>query len=206
MSGPASVDLLASRQLKTLFGVVDELLYRYTNSDIVVMGIGNWKKTPAPLARIHSACFAAHYLWSAECDCREQLDITCNHMQREGAGILVFLDQDGRGNGHAALMRAAVYAQQHGCNQAEAYAALGYPSDARSFDGAGVVLRDLGVAAVRLMTNNPVKIDAVGRAGIEVVPESVVSPATETPWLSGYYRLKAQEGHRVARPEEETCR
>jgi 3,4-dihydroxy 2-butanone 4-phosphate synthase/GTP cyclohydrolase II len=201
---PIAADLLASRQLKTLFGVVDELLYRYANSDIVVVGIGNWKNASAPLARIHSACFAAHYLWSAECDCREQLDIAFRHMQQEGAGILVFLDQDGRGNGHAALMRAAVYASRHGCNQAEAYASLGYPPDARSFTGAGVVLRALGVSAVRLMTNNPKKIDAVGQAGIDVVSESVVSPAAETPWLAAYYQLKAQEGHRVARPEEET--
>lgn len=204
MGSPVSADLLASRQLKTLFGVADELLYRYANSDIVVLGIGDWKRASAPLARIHSACFAAHYLWSTECDCREQLDIACNHMQQEGAGILLFLDQDGRGNGHAALMRAAVYARQHGCNQAEAYASLGYPSDARSFSGAGVVLRALGVSAVRLMTNNPKKIDAVVQSGIDVVSQSVVSPAAETPWLVGYYQLKAQEGHRVERREEET--
>lgn len=198
-------DLLVKRRLETKSGAWTEYLYRYAQSDIVVLAYGDWNASEAPLTRIHSTCFAAHYLASIECDCREQLDIAISRVVEAGSGILIFLEQDGRGNGHAALMRAAVYAREHRCTQTKAYSDLGYTGDARSFLGAASVLRSLGVDAVRLMTNNPKKLAAVAHFGIDVAASSIVTSVSDRPAMTSYYRYKLEEGHNVSEAFDDTA-
>jgi GTP cyclohydrolase II len=193
----AAADLMAERQIETEYGRWLERLYRYSNTDVVVLCYGRWNESSEPLVRIHSACFAAHYLASAECDCRAQLEIAYERIVTEGVGIVVFLDQDGRGNGHAALMRAAVYAERHGCTQSDAYSALGYPPDSRTYVGAAVVLRKMGLRAARLMTNNLNKLNPLLVAGINARPARIVAPHAANPRFKDLYRLKAAEGYLI---------
>jgi GTP cyclohydrolase II len=190
-----AVDLLFERPVETRSGHWTELLFRFADSDIVVLAHGGWREAAAPLARVHSSCFAGHYLDSLECDCREQLGLAFERIAAEGVGLIVFLNQEGRGNGHVAAMRAAVYADRVNCTQAEAYRSLGYPADARSFAGAAAVLRHLGVRSLRLMTNNPGKVAPLVEAGIAAQPVPLVAPLAEHPGLARFYRDKAREGH-----------
>jgi GTP cyclohydrolase II len=190
-----AVDLLFERQVDTRFGTWTERLFRFANSDIIVLGRGDWRSTEAPLARVHSTCFSAHYLESTECECREQLTIAFQRIAAEGTGLIILLDQDGRGNGHAAAMRAAVYAERALCTQSEAYRAVGYPAEARSFAGAAAVLLHLGLRSIRLMTNNPDKVAALTDAGISAVAAPLVVPSASNPRLESFYRNKVREGH-----------
>lgn len=192
-----SVDLLVERKLLTKYGIWNEYLFVYANKEIVVLAYGEWQNKPELLVRVHSTCLSAHYLFSVECDCREQLEIAFKRIVKNGYGLIVLLDQDGRGNGHAALMRAAIYAKSKGCTQSEAYESLGYEDDSRSFKGAGIVLQKLGVHSVILMSNNPEKIKALQERGIVVIPKRIVVESLKKGNLSKYYKNKAREGHLV---------
>jgi len=189
----AALDLLESRPIRTLYGDCHEYLYRYQNEDVIALTFGEVTESAIPV-RIHSACFAAHYMGSIECDCREQLDVTLRSMESHKSGVVIFLDQDGRGNGHAALMRSAILAIREGVTVGEAYERLGYPADARNYRAAALVLADLGVTHALLRTNNPEKISALAQAGIVVDDVEIVAP--DAPWLHQYYSRKAEEGHR----------
>ncbi|HEV7668016.1 MAG TPA: GTP cyclohydrolase [Thermoanaerobaculia bacterium] len=164
-----AADLLVERDLETKFGTWTEHLFRYADHDIVVLSFGAWRDQENVLVRTHSACLGGHYFWSVECDCREQLEAAFERIVADGAGLIVLLDQEGRGNGHAAVMRVAPYARAYGCSHSVAYRALGYPEDGRSYLGAAVVLRKLGVTSVRLMTDNPAKISTLASHGLSVV-------------------------------------
>jgi GTP cyclohydrolase II len=128
------------------------------------------KPSPAEpvLARIHSACLTGDLFGSLKCDCGDQLRGTVRHMSEMGGGIVLYLDQEGRGNGIANKIRA--YGLQHmGFDTFDADEVLGFGFDQRRFDFAAQMLRLLGYGSVRLMTNNPQKIDALRNAGLEVV-------------------------------------
>lgn len=198
LRNPSGIDLIEERGLKTRYGDCTERLYRYQNSDVVLLifGVGQPDATPV---RIHSTCFSAHYLGSVECDCREQLEMTLDQMGRTREGVVVFLDQDGRGNGHAALMRSTVLWMRDDLTVGQAYERLGYPADARDYRGAGLALLNVGISRVRLLTNNPDKAKALEAVGIAVATAETSVSEAEGPWLTEYYRRKAAEGHTLVR-------
>jgi len=101
---------------------------------------------------------------SLKCDCREQLHVALEKIAAEGAGVLVYLRQEGRGIGLGNKIRAYAL-QSGGADTVEANLALGFEADERSYDIAGAILRDLGVLSVRLMTNNPLKVKGLEDAG-----------------------------------------
>ena len=191
-----ALDLLAERRLQTLHGPADEFLFRYANQDIIVLALGEWRQRKVPV-RVHSACFSAHYLASRECDCREQLTVTLREMAKLGRGIVIFLDQDGRGNGHAGLMRSAEYAREAKCTVGEAYEALGYPRDARTYHAVPLILRHLDVEEVILFTNNPEKLAVLRKAGFSLEMQAVLADPAERSHLDGYYESKRAEGHMI---------
>lgn len=119
------------------------------------------------LARVHSSCFTGEVLGSMRCDCRAQLDAALERIAREGRGVIVYLVQEGRGIGLGNKVRA-YQLQDAGADTVDANLQLGFDADLRSYDIAAGILSDLGVTSVRLMTNNPDKIQGLERAGMSV--------------------------------------
>jgi GTP cyclohydrolase II len=122
------------------------------------------------LARVHSACFTGEVLGSQRCDCRAQLDAALARIAREGRGVLIYLNQEGRGIGLGNKVRAYAL-QDEGHDTVEANLQLGFDADQRSYEYAAAMLADLRVLSVRLMTNNPGKIAGLENAGVHVVAQ-----------------------------------
>ena len=146
------------------------------------------------LARVHSSCFTGEVLGSQRCDCRAQLDEALARIGREGRGVLVYLVQEGRGIGLGNKI-AAYQLQDEGADTVDANLALGFDADHRSYDLAAGILRDLGVETVRLMTNNPQKIEGLQQAGV-VVQAQESHWVGESPHSAGYLSTKKSKlGH-----------
>jgi len=135
------------------------------------------------LVRIHSECFTGDVLGSRRCDCGEQLNRSLQLIADEGAGVLVYLRQEGRGIGLLQKLRA-YNLQDQGHDTVDANLLLGHGADERSYSLAARILEDLGVKSVRLMTNNPLKISALEAEGISVHArisvEGTVNPDNES--------------------------
>lgn len=123
--------------------------------------------------RLHSACLTGDLFGSLKCDCGDQLRSTVRWMAQNGGGVLLYLDQEGRGNGIANKMRA-YRLQAQGYDTYDADEMLGFEKDQRHFEFAAQMLKRLGVERVRILTNNPVKIAAMREAGLDVVAEQRV--------------------------------
>ncbi len=156
--------------------------------------VGRPDRTGPVLVRLHSACFTGDVLGSLKCDCGPQLHAALARMGAEGAGILLYLNQEGRGIGLANKMRAYAL-QDQGFDTVEANHRLGFEDDERDFRTGAALLRQMGVAQVRLMTNNPRKIGVMEGCGIAVT-ERVPLHAGETPENRAYLATKiAKSGH-----------
>jgi len=162
--------------------------------DHVVCEIGRPSRGDAPLVRLHSACFTGDVLGSLKCDCGPQLNAALHRMGEEGAGVLLYLSQEGRGIGLANKMRAYSL-QDQGFDTVEANHRLGFEDDERDFRTGADILKRMGFSKVRLMTNNPAKIAMMEAQGIEVV-ERVPLRVGETPENTEYLAVKARKsGH-----------
>ncbi len=130
--------------------------------------IGQPDRSAPVLARLHSACFTGDVLGSLKCDCGPQLNAALTRMGTEGAGVLLYLNQEGRGIGLANKMRAYSL-QDQGFDTVEANHRLGFDDDERDFRIGAGLLRNMGFAEVRLLTNNPRKVDMLNAHGLRVV-------------------------------------
>ncbi len=156
--------------------------------------IGRPDRDKPVLARLHSACFTGDVLGSLKCDCGPQLRAALAQMGAEGAGVLLYLNQEGRGIGLANKMRAYSL-QDQGFDTVEANHRLGFEDDERDFRIGAEILRKLGFGAVRLLTNNPRKIAMMESCGLTVT-ERVPLTVGETPQNSAYLQTKAtKSGH-----------
>jgi GTP cyclohydrolase II len=135
----------------------------------IIVGKPDFSKPVA--IRMHSACLTGDLFGSLKCDCGDQLRGTVQKMAQSDGGILLYLDQEGRGNGIANKMRAYKL-QSQGWDTYDADEVLGFGLDQRRFDFAAEMLRKLGVTSVRVMTNNPEKIGALKASGLEVVADN----------------------------------
>lgn len=148
--------------------------------------IGRPARDKPVLARLHSACFTGDVLGSLKCDCGPQLNGALEQMGAEGAGVLLYLNQEGRGIGLANKMRA-YFLQDQGFDTVEANHRLGFEDDERDFRIGSKILKEMGFSSVRLMTNNPRKILMMENTGIEVterVPLKVGENAHNTAYLA----------------------
>jgi 3,4-dihydroxy 2-butanone 4-phosphate synthase/GTP cyclohydrolase II len=145
---------LTEGPLETKFGIFTEQLYYDGQKESVALIMGNISGEENVLCRIHSSCLSAHVFNSVECDCREQFEMAQRLIQREGRGIIVWLDQEGRSNGHLALL-ASAHMRSRGISQSESYIQLGYVVDGRSYKTAAAILKNLNVRSITLLTNNP---------------------------------------------------
>ncbi len=156
--------------------------------------LGRLQMLQPPLVRVHSECLTGDALFSQRCDCGPQLQESLRRVAAEGRGAVVYLRQEGRGIGLANKIRAYEL-QDHGDDTVEANCKLGLPIDGRDYLQAVDILRDLGISRVRLLTNNPRKIEALMHNGIEVV-ERVSLLAGSNPHNRHYLHVKATKlGH-----------
>ncbi len=156
--------------------------------------IGQPDRAQPVLARLHSACFTGDVLGSLKCDCGPQLRAALTQMGDEGEGVLLYLNQEGRGIGLANKMRAYAL-QDQGFDTVEANHRLGFEDDERDFRIGAEILRGMGFSAVRLMTNNPAKIARMEGCGISVT-ERVPLRVGETAFNKDYLATKAlKSGH-----------
>ena len=135
--------------------------------EAVALVMGEVKSTP-PLVRIHSQCLTGDVFASMRCDCRQQLEMALAMIADAGAGILIYEQQEGRGIGLMAKIQAYEL-QDRGLDTIEANEVLGFDADYRQYTLPAEMLKQLGVSAVRLISNNPEKVAALENAGIKVV-------------------------------------
>ncbi len=156
--------------------------------------IGTPSRSAPVLVRLHSACFTGDLLGSLKCDCGAQLHTALAQMGAEGAGVLLYLNQEGRGIGLANKMRAYAL-QDQGFDTVEANHRLGFEDDERDFRIGAAILKEMGFAAVRLMTNNPRKMQMMAASGVGVA-ERVPLKVGATPHNADYLATKAKKsGH-----------
>jgi GTP cyclohydrolase II len=160
---------------------------------LVALVMGDILSAP-PVVRIHSQCLTGDVFGSLRCDCRLQLELAMRRIAQEGAGILLYEAQEGRGIGLMAKLKAYEL-QDQGLDTVEANLELGFAADCRAYELPAEVLKLLRVTSVRLMTNNPEKVSALESAGITVV-ERVSAEVEPQDSFAGYVRTKQEKmGH-----------
>lgn len=178
------VTRVSAARLPTRLGDFEILAYRDSadGTEPLCLVHGDINGSRAPLVRVHSECWTGDVLGSLRCDCGEQLGRALRAITAEGAGVLLYLRQEGRGIGLPNKLRAYAL-QDSGLDTVDANAALGLPVDAREYGAAAAILGELGLKRVRLMTNNPDKLAAMETTGIEVVARvplaGVANPVNE---------------------------
>lgn len=161
----------------------------------VALVMGDIHAAP-PIVRIHSQCLTGDVFHSLRCDCRQQLELALSTIVEAGAGILLYEQQEGRGIGLMAKLRAYEL-QDQGRDTIEANLELGYAADCRAYELPAAILKLLGIKAVRLITNNPEKVEALVSAGIEVTERISAEVPTE-PTFDRYLQTKREKmGHLV---------
>ena len=164
--------------------------------EAVVLLMGDLGGEPAPLVRIHSQCLTGDVFHSLRCDCRAQLELSLARIADEGRGLLIYEHQEGRGIGLLNKLRAYEL-QDHGADTVEANERLGFDADLRSYELPGAILRYFNLSEVRLLSNNPEKVEAVERAGVRVVERMpcLVDPVDSS---EAYLRTKKDKmGHLI---------
>jgi GTP cyclohydrolase II len=187
--------LYAEASLPTRFGTFRCLIFRFDDGfEHVALVMGDINNQSAVLCRIQSECLTGEVFGSLRCDCKSQLDLAMSRISKEGRGILLYLRQEGRGIGLGNKIRA-YQLQEAGADTVDANRILGFPDDGRDFICAIRILRDLNVASVKLMTNNPNKVDSLVMAGIHVVER--LPHVVEVPQLAqDYMKVKSKRmGH-----------
>jgi GTP cyclohydrolase II len=160
---------------------------------LVALVMGDIHAAP-PLVRIHSQCLTGDVFGSLRCDCRLQLELALGKIAEEGAGILLYEQQEGRGIGLMAKLKAYEL-QDQGMDTVEANVELGFAADCRGYELPAQVLKVLGVSAVRLITNNPEKVAALEAGGIAVV-DRISAEVAPQDTFAGYLKTKHEKmGH-----------
>jgi 3,4-dihydroxy 2-butanone 4-phosphate synthase/GTP cyclohydrolase II len=145
------------------------------------------------LVRLQSRCTYGEVFASAACDCRDQLDAAWGKIVGEGAGVIIYLDQEGRGAGAVAKARAHFDHERLGIDTFESYRRQGISADERHYDAASRLLSALGIRSMRLLTNNPEKVRAMSSAGFDVTRQDiVVQPSTS---FENYLDAKRRNGY-----------
>lgn len=151
---------------------------------------GDWQPGEPVLVRVHSSCMTGDIFGSQRCDCGAQLHRSMELIEKEGKGVVLYLNQEGRGIGLMAKM-AAYKLQEEGYDTVDANVHLGYDPDERDYGVGAQILRSLGITKIRLITNNPVKRVGLEAYGLEIV-ENVPMEITPTPYNERYLRTKKE--------------
>ena len=191
----SKLHFIAACRLPTEWGVFTLHGFEEENGQYhVALNMGEWQTDTPVLARVHSECLTGDALFSQKCDCGPQLQAAMQAVQQAGTGVIAYLRQEGRGIGLINKIRA-YQLQDQGLDTVEANLALGLPIDARDFRLAQQMFAHLGIQQIRLLTNNPEKVQTLQAAGIQVV-ERVPLQVGEHQENEQYLRTKAAKlGH-----------
>lgn len=185
-----------SCHLPTQWGEFQLLAFEDASNDKshLAMTLGEWGPDDVVLLRIHSECLTGDALFSQRCDCGPQLESALKRIAEEGRGVVLYLRQEGRGIGLINKIKA-YRLQEEGADTVEANERLGFGPDMRDYSMCKPMLEHLGIKKVRLMTNNPRKVDALEEQGF-IVTERLIHKAGESPHNERYLETKAGKlGH-----------
>ncbi|MCK6587492.1 MAG: GTP cyclohydrolase II [Polyangiaceae bacterium] len=201
------LDIVAQAPVPTKHGEFQMMVFHWRGDaaapglspDHVALRMGDVEGKRGVVARVHSECLTSEVFGSLKCDCRDQLEAAQAEIAKRGAGVLIYLRQEGRGIGLANKIRA-YQLQSDGHDTVDANRLLGLPDDARDYASAAALLEHLGVRSIKLMTNNPAKVKALRAHGVEI-DARLPSLVGVNPYSASYLEAKRlRMGH--ALPEE----
>jgi len=187
---------VAEARLPTKYGEFKAIAYRsqVDPGEHIAMTIGTWNADQPVLVRIHSECLTGDVFGSLRCDCGEQIEMALTILGKEGAGVFLYMRQEGRGIGLHNKIKAYSL-QDGGLDTIEANNKLGFEADLRHYGIGAQILQDLGVKKLRLLTNNPRKVSGISGFDLEIV-ERVPVEASVTDENRDYMRTKkVRMGH-----------
>ncbi|MDO9235647.1 MAG: GTP cyclohydrolase II [Aquabacterium sp.] len=192
----ALVEFLAEARVPTEHGSFTMKLFRENSTGLEHVAMVMGDVVGSALVRVHSECMTGDVFGSLRCDCGPQLNFAMNAIGKKGSGVVVYLRQEGRGIGLANKLRA-YQLQDQGMDTVEANQHLGFAADLRNFDVAAQILDHLGVSSVKLMTNNPRKVDTLSAHGVNI-EERVPVQCDVQPENERYLDTKARKmGHHI---------
>ncbi|CAL1519602.1 Riboflavin biosynthesis protein RibBA [Chitinophaga sp. MM2321] len=185
-------------QMPTQYGNFELVAFKQVNSGEIHMALkkGEWTKDEPVLVRVHSSCVTGDILHSLRCDCGEQLHAAMQMVEKEGKGLILYMNQEGRGIGLMNKLKAYKL-QEEGLDTVEANLELGFKMDERDYGVGAQILRHLNITKLRLITNNPRKRAGLSGYGLEVV-ENVPIEIHSNPHNENYLRTKRDKlGHEI---------
>ncbi len=185
-------------KMPTKFGTFELIAYEQLNTGEIHMALkkGDWEKDEPVLVRVHSSCMTGDILSSLRCDCGDQLHDAMQMVEKEGKGVVLYMNQEGRGIGLLNKLKAYKL-QEQGMDTVEANLELGFAMDERDYGVGAQILRELGISKMKLMTNNPRKRAGLLGYGLEVV-ESVKIEIASNPHNEKYLQTKRDKlGHDI---------
>ncbi|MBC9912826.1 bifunctional 3,4-dihydroxy-2-butanone-4-phosphate synthase/GTP cyclohydrolase II [Chitinophaga varians] len=185
-------------QMPTKYGNFELIAFKQVNSGEIHMALkkGDWAKDEPVLVRVHSSCVTGDILHSLRCDCGEQLHAAMQMVEKEGKGLILYMNQEGRGIGLMNKLKAYKL-QEEGLDTVEANLELGFKMDERDYGVGAQILRHLNITQLRLITNNPRKRAGLSGYGLEVV-ENVPIEIHPNPYNENYLRTKRDKlGHEI---------
>lgn len=185
-------------EMPTTWGDFDLIAFRQTNTQEIHLALikGTWTKDEPIMVRVHSSCVTGDIFGSCRCDCGPQLHAAMEMVEKEGKGLILYMNQEGRGIGLINKLKAYKL-QEEGMDTVQANLALGLPMDSRDYGVGAQILRDLGVGKIRLISNNPQKRVGLIGYGLEIV-EQVPIEIAPNPHNENYLRTKRDKmGHNI---------
>lgn len=187
-----------SVKMPTKYGYFELIAYTQLNTGEVHMALkkGNWKKDEPLLVRVHSSCLTGDILGSLRCDCGDQLHTAMKMIEREGKGLVLYMNQEGRGIGLLNKLKAYKL-QENGRDTVEANLELGFDMDQRDYGVGAQILRDLGISKMKLLTNNPKKRAGLLGYGLEIVETVPIEIPPNTHNEKYLLTKRDKMGHRI---------
>lgn len=185
-------------EMPTEFGDFDLIAFKQTNTDEIHMALikGTWSPEESILVRVHSSCVTGDIFGSCRCDCGPQLHAAMDMVEKEGKGVVLYMNQEGRGIGLLNKLKAYKL-QEQGMDTIQANLALGLPMDSRDYGVGAQILRDLGISKIKLISNNPQKRVGLIGYGLEIV-EQVPIEIKPNPHNERYLQTKRDKmGHNI---------
>ncbi len=198
MKRDSLVEELVRVDMPTKYGQFDLIAFREKTSGAEHLALvkGEWKEDEAVLTRVHSSCFTGDILGSFRCDCGEQLQKAMQMVESEGKGVILYMNQEGRGIGLINKLKAYKL-QEEGMDTVEANLHLGFGMDERDYGVGAQILRKLGISKLRLMSNNPRKRAGLKGYGLEII-DIVPIEVVPNPHNERYLKTKRDKlGHEI---------